>query len=758
MNDLPTNYAKSPITPPPGSLEKTLQPTMDGIDKNFNLVQQSIVSIIAFLKFLAGAVSDLQSAVSSITKRVIIIEDTLDGIVNAALFNRGPGNTEQLNAKTILDAAASITGLPKTLYLKRGTWIIDADVDLSTMESSLLLAPGAELQQVGSFAFKFPLNVTIPDQGFHFSGDTGFIVPLVGSRLTLNPQWYGALDAADSTAALIAYEQSLFAQETTAVMPAGDYGFDGRWDVRMGIAGFGVNINQLSAVATTALNAATVYAINVDNFFVRGAVKIDGNNTRVGLHYYNCDNAEIAGLTVENCMTAGIYFENSHYCYLHDLNIRHVIFSSLHIVADGVLQVACEYSRYENNYAYDVNRIHFVSEGYVTPGPKSKEPSYFRCTGEYAHDMDSSTTENNGAFWAENTNGANWTECYGINISNAIGQSARFARAFTVGGGQTEYCDFNFTKCRVLGNTSATTAQPLRGFSLSGTGDFARVNFLDCMVDAAYQCLVVQSGIREVNIKNFLVSNWTVNAADSAGVMVVTTTDLLKLTIDGLTELNCTRNVNGGTVLFFGPAVNCVYTLKNAIGITHAMTTSSGDVAASYVSDCEINYGCSSRTSFTGPVAKFARVKATVRAATNARLWRYSGSAAGANCALTDTDLIMGTNLSWGVAVGTADFTMKGGSVTGGFVRIEPTVACKADFTDVKFRDYPAAGAVQGGALSRITVTGGLTYEATGLIVPFQPQPATAGPITSVIVGVHYQNTAVLTTWAVPTVAANQPY
>ncbi len=188
------------------------------------------------------------------------------------------------------------------------------------------------------------------------------------------------------------------------------------------------------------------------------------------------------------------------------------------------------------------------------------------------------------------------------------------------------------------------------------------------------------------------------------------------------------------------------------------MTTSSGDVAAAFVSDCEINYGCSTRTSFTGPVAKFSRCKMIVRAATNARLWRYSGSAAGANIALTDVDIVMGTNLSWGCAVGTADFTMKGGSVTAGFVRIEPTVACKADFTDVKFRDFPAAGAVQGNALSRITVMGGLTYEATGVVVPFQVQPATAGPITSAIVGVHYQNTAVLTGWAGTIVAGNVPY
>jgi hypothetical protein len=46
----PTGYGRSPYSRPPGSLAETLRPSFDGVDKNFELVQASITSIIAYLK------------------------------------------------------------------------------------------------------------------------------------------------------------------------------------------------------------------------------------------------------------------------------------------------------------------------------------------------------------------------------------------------------------------------------------------------------------------------------------------------------------------------------------------------------------------------------------------------------------------------------------------------------------------------------------------------------------------------------------
>ncbi len=757
----PQPYAQSPQP----ELKGSLQPWGASISKNFDLIEASIRQIIAYLFYLGDLIADLAGRVTKIEKEIIIIEDTLDGIVNAALFNRGPGNTQQLNAATILAAAASITGLPKTLYLKRGTWVIDADVDLSAMASSLLLAPGAELQQVGLFVFSLPLNVNIPDQGFHFSGDTGFIVPLPGSKITLDPRWWGALETSDSTAPLVIFEEAVYVQESSMVLPAGDYGFNGRWQVRMGIAGYNVNIIQLDASVQAAVADSTVYATGVAGFFIRGLVNINSADARVSLHMYDCDEAELAGLTMEHSIHMGLYLAVSDRCWIHECHsnyVQYVSNPSTGKSADGFYQLTCRDNKYENCTSFSVERICFVSEG-VFAGPfPSYNPSYFRCTGDYAHNMDHSTSEFNGAFWLENTNGGNLTECNAVNISNGVAQTRSFSNAFQIGGGQTEYCDYNFTRCKIYGNASLSTAQPARGFSAFGASSYSRVNIVDCSADRVYQAVALGEGIREGNVIRLTVSNSSfpaTTAPDACSVIITTSNAMLSLNIDTLSEENTTRDVNGGSILFYQAAPNCVCTIKNSKGINAATTLATATVLRLLVSDCAIAFGNSVRSSFSSIQAKFARCTLTYRAASNARLWSYTGAAAGAGIEFDACDFIFGTVAGWPLGAQTANFKMQGGSITGGFIRIDNTVSCTAMFSGVLF-DYPAAnGAVQAGPFcTTIQVTG---CTATTAIVPTASIPFQnylAGPANSILTGNFSRVGAAITNWPAANLANNALY
>lgn len=761
----PQPYAQSPQP----ELKGSLQPYAASVSKNLELIEASIRQIIAYLYTTDTKIADIIVIIDGLIVRIEDLEhemayvlDLLDGQVNATWPDVDGDGGGTLNAATITAAAASITGA-KTLFLKRGTWVIDADVDLSAMESTLRLDPGAVLEQTGSFTFKLPLNVEIMDQDRHFTGGTGFIIPKAGSKIGLDPRWWGALETGDSTDALIAFEDACFLQGSSMVLPAGTYGYDDIWVVRQGISGYNVVIQQLDATVQASVNQSTVYALNLENFFIRGKVTINSNDARVSLYCYGCDYTELAGLTMEHSVHMGIYLSNADFCWIHETNSNYVTYPSnpsTGKAADGFYQYSCRSNKYENCSSYSVERINFVSEGNpVGPFP-SYRPSYFRCRAEFAHNMDHSTTEFNSGFWVENTVGCDMTECDAVDISNGVGQSKGFSNAFQVGTmAGSEYCDFNFNRCKIYGNTSHTTGAPARGFSVfGGAGSvYARVNIVDCEADKVYQGIVTQSGIREVNIIRPRFSNCNLTSnANSCLVMFTLSTDLVQATVDTLVQENCSFNANGAAILSFQNTVNCVLTIKNCLGLTAASASSAGSMKEVRVVDSEISFGATSRPSFSSPIFKGMRNKWTYRNPSNARLWHYTTAGVEGSCEFHDDDIDLPA-VGWAVGSDSSDFKMFGGSITNGFIRLDPTTKMVAQFVGVRCDSATVAtGAVQAGPnVTAISATGCIVKTlASG--IPFQNY--LAGPATAILTGNFSRIGIALTNWPVVAAANNVLY
>lgn len=117
-------------------------------------------------------------------RALAVIKDIFSTTVNAQEYNGGAFNAATINA-----AKAAIGSANRTLFLKRGTWVIDANVDLSTTNIHLVLEEGAVLQQSGSTVFLFPQRFKLGKQQ-HFTGDENFIVFPYGPDY-MRPEWFG---------------------------------------------------------------------------------------------------------------------------------------------------------------------------------------------------------------------------------------------------------------------------------------------------------------------------------------------------------------------------------------------------------------------------------------------------------------------------------------------------------------------------------------------------------------------------------------
>ncbi len=84
---------------------------------------------------------------------------------------------------------------------------------------------------------------------------------------------------------------------------------------------------------------------------------------------------------------------------------------------DALYQVDCDRTTYIKCRMYDYTRIGFVSEGNFGAGTLSHDVTYESCYTEYGHDGSNlhGGTEFNSGFWAENTDGAKYSQCTSVN-------------------------------------------------------------------------------------------------------------------------------------------------------------------------------------------------------------------------------------------------------------------------------------------------------------------------------------------------------
>jgi hypothetical protein len=423
---------------------------------------------------------------------------------------------------------------------------------------------------------------------------SGAVPRPVGERLAdiLSVKDFGAKGdgVTDDTAAFIAAENAAFLSGMTIFLPSGGvYLFNGSWNVRANISGYGATIKQ-TRPDVVASNTLSTIQLKAAGLFVEG-LKVDSNLKCSGI-----TSDGFADQVLRDCrsinalnMAFGFYGNTNSWCFnCHAKTVQYgTAAGSPGGAADGFFFGGCTRSGCLQCSADDFRRIGFTAD--LNGAVRCNLITMDSCVASNANNCDHSTTEYNAGFWYEGTNSGSMLNCIAFNIASGVGQaSGRVTGLVLLGGGNDTRGTILMDNCRVFGGVNYMPT----GISVGGSGTVVNVTISNSSVGRARIGVGCLCNIYSLKIKNLELEDVVNTSGSHGGVMIDSGggANLLPfLEIDKIVSTNCVWHADAGVVNFFSSPTACLYTLRDVKGnVPHVMR---GWVSRARIEACDIACG-----------------------------------------------------------------------------------------------------------------------------------------------------------------------